>query len=572
MLKSLFANLKSFFIIIAAFIVLSSTIIFFIFLSVRNSQNKNIVFNKNLNKISYDLIKLKKTITDFKEVKHPAEYYLYKKDTYSDEIYYLLYSIKNSNEKIYELNSENNFEITTIINNNKDISDNFEADFKLLNENLQKLGNSGNGYYEHILQAENKTDKILNEYPQLKNKFQKLKILKTNLLLSGNPKSENDFLTAEHSFLQSLRLDKTVFKSVSEKQIVINNTAEWFNTVLSVFKLKKINGTSYYSGLFDNLVSQIQEIKNNIITIQNADLTIRTAHNKKLLINSVIFLFIFTLVLILSVFGFYTYVKKQINILNIKLSEIASVKTDKLRDTAEFEQAKNYADMIKDKINETVKYVNNLTDEKYDDTKDNLISDDILGNKLIALKKHLIKKQEKQKHEEQLRAISDRHKDGIVKFGKIIRHRFGNINELTFDLLTELVHFLNADIGGIYVIDKNKNPDILVLKASYAYNKKKIINKEIKIGNGLVGTCAADKSIVYIDKTDDDYIKIVSGFGYTKPKSLLLSPIYVENEVFGVIELASSKTFTKEDIIFIETISEDIAYTLSYLLKQNQLT
>ncbi|MCF6184848.1 MAG: hypothetical protein L3J56_09555, partial [Bacteroidales bacterium] len=522
MLKSLIGNLKSFFISIAAFTVLSSTIIFFIFLSVRNSQNKNIAFNKNLNKISSDLIKLKKLITDYKEVKHPDEYYLYKKDAYSDKVYYLLYSIKNSNEKIYELNSENNFEIAAIINNNKDISDNFEADFKLLNENLQKLGNSGNGYYEHILQAENKTDKILNAYPQLKSKFKNLKILKTNLLLSGNLESENNFLTAEHSFLQSLKSDHTVFKSISEKQIVINNTAEWFNTILSAFKLKKINGTSYYSGLFDNLVSQIQEIKKNIITVQNADLAIRTAHNKKFLINSVIVLFIFTLILILSVFGFYTYVKKQIHNLNIKLSELASVKNNKPIKTAEFEQARDYANMIKEEFNRTGNFLNNLTDEKYENINDNLIADDITGTKLIALKKHLIRKQKEQKQEEQLRAISNRHKDGIVKFGKIIRHRFGNINELTFDLLTELVHFLNADIGGIYVIDKNKNPDILVLKASYAYNKKKIINKEIKIGDGLVCTCASDKSIIYIDKTDDYYIKIVSGFGYTKPKSLLL--------------------------------------------------
>jgi len=93
-----------------------------------------------------------------------------------------------------------------------------------------------------------------------------------------------------------------------------------------------------------------------------------------------------------------------------------------------------------------------------------------------------------------------------------------------------------------------------------------MINKEISVGEGLVGTCAVDKSTFYFDKVDEDYIKIVSGFGHASPTSLIVSPILVEDEVYGVLELGATRKFNEHDIEFIEILAEDIAYTLSYLL------
>ncbi len=568
MLKFANRNLKTFFIIIATFILLASVIISFFFIKSYRVENKNIAFNNTFLDISSNLINLRKAVISFKNAEHPDEFYTYKKDVYSDKIYILLYRIKNSTEKLNKLNSENNFEITTLLNEIDDISENFETDFKLLTENIQKLGNSGNGYYEHIIQTEHKTQKILNAYPNLKKQFQHLIKLKFELLNTGEPETEDTFLKAKSVFLTSLKTNQTGFNSTTEKQIVIDNTADWFNTVFLFFKIKKINGTSYYSGLFDNLETYIQAIENNIFKIQKINLSLNSRYTETHLINFILFLTIFTLILILSVFGFYLYVKKTILSINKSLSEFVSTETDKINKFTDFQQAKKYIELLKEETGKKTEFINDLISGNYSEYQHHLKTNDILGTALINLNNTLIKEEEKRATDEQLKAVSDRQKDGIVKFGKIIRRNFGNSDALFFELLTELVRFLDADIGGIYIIDKNTAPDILTLKASYAYNEKKIINKEIKIGEGLVGTCAADKSSIYIDKIDDDYIKIVSGFGYTKPKSLLLAPIYVEDEVFGVIELASSKTFSQYDIEFIETLSEDIAYTLAYLLKK----
>ena len=387
------------------------------------------------------------------------------------------------------------------------------------------------------------------------------------MLSIGNRESEEQFLKEKKAFLQNIKQNQSIFENTSEKQIVINNTADWINTVLQFFKLQKINGTSYYSGLYDKSDDLVYESENNITDIQDIVLTELTDKNRRFLINYILFTILFTIVFIVIVFFIYDFIKKQIIHTNNELSELVLLNEKDNINISEFEKTKRLIHQLKKDTEIKTKFVNNLKSTKLIEIEGEFNSDDKLGNALNNLKDFLISKDDERKKDEQIKAISDKNKDGIVKFGKIIRQQFGNLDNLTFNLLSELVHFLHADIGGIYVVDKKENSDLLKLKASYAYDEKKIINKEIKIGEGLVGTCAADKSSVYIDRVDDDYIKIVSGFGHTKPKSLLLSPIFVEEEIYGVIELASSGTFSEDDITFVETLSEDIAYTLSYLLK-----
>ncbi len=567
MLNSASRKLKTYFIFFASSIVLASIILMYFFYTIQRNQSNTISFIRNLKEISVNLKQLNNASQNYKNINHSDDFYIYKHDAYSDKIYFFLNLLKNNTESLNKQTSVINFDISVKFNEIKDLFTDFETDFELLNENIVKLGNSGNGYTENIIRTEQKTDKILKTYPQLYNHFQKLKKTKTNLLSIGNRESEEQFLKEKKAFLQNIKQNQSIFENTSEKQIVINNTADWINTVLQFFKLQKINGTSYYSGLYDKLDDLVFESENNIADIQDIVLTELTDKNRRFLINYILFTILFIIVFIVIVFFIYDFIKKQLKHTNNELSELVLLNEKDNINISEFEKTKRLIHQLKKDTEIKTKFINSLKSNKLIEIEGEFNSDDKLGNALNNLRNFLISKDDERKKDEQIKAISDKHKDGIVKFGKIIRQQFGNLDNLTFNLLSELVHFLHADIGGIYVVDKKENSDLLKLKASYAYDEKKIINKEIKIGEGLVGTCAADKSSVYIDRVDDDYIKIVSGFGHTKPKSLLLSPIFVEEEIYGVIELASSGTFSEDDITFVETLSEDIAYTLSYLLK-----
>jgi transcriptional regulator with GAF, ATPase, and Fis domain len=106
------------------------------------------------------------------------------------------------------------------------------------------------------------------------------------------------------------------------------------------------------------------------------------------------------------------------------------------------------------------------------------------------------------------------------------------------------------------------------MKATYASDRKKFIVKKVSLYEGIVGTCAVEKTMQIIDDIPKDYIKIGSGFGNTKPSSLIVTPLLLNDDIYGVIELCRTEKFEDYRIKFLERLAEDIASTISYV-KEN---
>jgi PAS domain S-box-containing protein len=154
--------------------------------------------------------------------------------------------------------------------------------------------------------------------------------------------------------------------------------------------------------------------------------------------------------------------------------------------------------------------------------------------------------------------------EGLAKFGEILRHKSDNLSGLLELIISSLVKYLNANQGALYLINEEVSSDAFIELAScYAYGRKKHIQQRIELGQGLIGQVALEKSTLYMTNIPQDYIKITSGLGEALPRNLLIVPLKLEDQVFGLVELASFQLIVPHEIEFIERLGVSIASTIS---------
>jgi PAS domain S-box-containing protein len=145
------------------------------------------------------------------------------------------------------------------------------------------------------------------------------------------------------------------------------------------------------------------------------------------------------------------------------------------------------------------------------------------------------------------------------------------IDELTNQVIQSLVKYVNLVQGALYLYNEEKQ--LLQNVATYAYNRKKYINQEFKMGHGLIGACAYEKEYIYRTEIPDDYATLTSGIlGDQKPRCILLVPLISDEKLQGVMEFATVENEIPERTLrFLIELSEVIARTILNL-KVNQRT
>jgi len=191
-------------------------------------------------------------------------------------------------------------------------------------------------------------------------------------------------------------------------------------------------------------------------------------------------------------------------------------------------------------------------------------SSDALGNALLEMRRSLeVARIETHRRKEE-NAKRNWANEGFSKFNEILRRRSGDIKQISDEIISNLVRYLEANQGGLFIYnDDDPNNAHLELIASFAYNRKKHQKKHIVIGEGLIGSCALEKAPVYITEIPDDYISITSGIGMANPTNLLVVPLKLDEQILGVVELASFSKIHEYQIDFVAKVGESIAAALS---------
>jgi GAF domain-containing protein/HAMP domain-containing protein len=215
-------------------------------------------------------------------------------------------------------------------------------------------------------------------------------------------------------------------------------------------------------------------------------------------------------------------------------------------------------------LRSTSLFAENIGNGNYQASYSPLSEHDVLGNALINMRNNLARVAEDDKRRNWAT-------EGLAKFSEVLRRNNNNINQLGDELISNLVKYLNANQGGFFIVNDTETETFLELKSCYAWDKKKYLEQHIYEGEGLTGQVWQEKETIYLTEVPQNYISITSGLGEANPNSILIVPLKVNDEIFGVIEMASFNEFAPYEIEFIEKIAESIASTVS-AVKINERT
>src|SRR6202021_3657911 len=87
--------------------------------------------------------------------------------------------------------------------------------------------------------------------------------------------------------------------------------------------------------------------------------------------------------------------------------------------------------------------------------------------------------------------------------------------------------------------------------------------RRLKVGEGLVGQCAAEKRRMLISELPPNTITIRSGLFEAVPRTVIVLPVLFEDRVKAVIELASLSSFTTSQLAFLDELTASIAIVLN---------
>jgi signal transduction histidine kinase/DNA-binding response OmpR family regulator/HAMP domain-containing protein len=171
-------------------------------------------------------------------------------------------------------------------------------------------------------------------------------------------------------------------------------------------------------------------------------------------------------------------------------------------------------------------------------------------------------------------------KTNLARFTRMLQGQRDSqtVAQLVMSELTPLVNGLQS----VFYITDNSGADggeELKLLSSYAYTERKNVSNRWRPGEGLVGQCALEKKPILVANVPDDYIKITSGLGETKPVNIIVLPVVFEGQVLAVVEIASLESFSQTHMAFLEQLMESLGVVLNTiqagmrteeLLKQSQ--
>ncbi|HEX2315624.1 MAG TPA: HAMP domain-containing protein, partial [Thermomonospora sp.] len=142
-----------------------------------------------------------------------------------------------------------------------------------------------------------------------------------------------------------------------------------------------------------------------------------------------------------------------------------------------------------------------------------------------------------------------------------------DLSEVATLIMEELTPLVAAQYGAFYLADD----DELRLIGSYGFPEDDDPAAEarptrFRLGRSLVGQAARSRQPIVMEDVPPGYVTITSGLGRAAPATLVVLPIVVEDQVLGVIELASVHPLTPVRRDFLDQVMETIGVNVNTII------
>lgn len=385
--------------------------------------------------------------------------------------------------------------------------------------------------------------------------------LKKQLVLNPDGKDEKNYLISESgNYLYSRDT-----KLTGQRQTII---ADIDSIARDTLYTGNINGEKSIivcnKACFDNVQSYW-----HVVTVSswNSSFKQRSSSLLRLLIITIIGLIIISIVISIvarTISG--TFVGINNKLADLSLGVISDEKMHKTRIKSEITDLTESIEVLSNGLKASVNFAGEIGKGNYDAQYRLLSNEDTLGESLIAMQKSLVKAKE----EEDLKKEADAQRNwvthGLAEFGEIIRQENENADNFAYNVLNELLKYMDIVQGAVYfkIEDEYDSEQKFESKAAIAYGKQIMLDTVVTAKDGLFGRVIDEMRLIYLEDVPDSFVTFTQGKREEqKPRNLLLAPMIVNDEIYGIMELISYNHIEKYKIDFVEHLCENMASAVS---------
>jgi hypothetical protein len=535
----------------------------------------------------YSLLKIS-TLSEEKSISQEVALQVFKLRKYEKDFIINDLSDKKTFENGVSSNTQN-FEIeyqrlvqnlNVLMNQSEKLNENLKDSLLVLKTEIETYKLNFDTYKKYVFQKGFKDWGLEGKLRESIHKIEKGNLDYDKVLMLTLRRCEKDFfLRKDPEYIDKFDKSLSEFKkSVRGNAVLYSLANNYYTDFHRVVNIEKLIGLTPNEGLKFKISNAFEKAESsskfvNAQLIEQANLLIQNTYIR--------LVFLVVLQLIIAIVLAITFSNKTANAVKIideritKLSEGVFPDQIDVIGKDEFAHTSDSFNNLLARIKVASAFAQKIGEGELAIQYDERYSNDVLGSSLKTMHQKLI---DVSKENEQRNWVNE----GLAKFVDLMRNT-DDIELFYNTILSNIIRYIDANQGYLYVLnDNNQDDPFMEIKGVYAYGKQRYLEEKnnIKFQQGLIGQAWFDKETLFFTEIPSDYVNITSGMGEATPRCISIIPLISNENVIGILEIASFEVLENFKIEFIEKLGESIANTIAsvkinantlHLLQQSQL-